>query len=164
MDIDARLLALETRLRQAEDYIEIMNLLMSYGPLVDSGTGEPAADLWVPGGGYNFSYGISSGVRIEAPDDLVAMYESEGHRNLVATGVSHFTGTPKLTVDGDNANAVGYSFVILKEGDRWIVWRGAINHWTLRRTDAGWRITERFNRTLDGSADSHETMRKVLAI
>jgi hypothetical protein len=82
---------------------------------------------------------------------------------LVKTGVSHFTGTPKITVDGDRARAVGYSFVILREGDRWFIWRGAINQWTLVRGEAGWRIQERFNRTLDGSPDSHEVMRRVLA-
>lgn len=149
-------------MRVAEDRLEILDLLNSYGPLVDSGSGADAAALWVDGGGYNFSGGMSGGTRLEAPGQLVAMYESEGHKGLVSTGVSHFTGTPKITVDGDGAQAVGYSFVILKEGDRWFVWRGAINHWTLARTPQGWRIVERFNRTLDGSPDSHETMRKVL--
>ncbi len=162
MDIDARLLKLETRLRAAEDKLEILDLLQSYGPLVDSGSSEPAAALWVEGGGYNFSGGMSGGTRLEAPAQLVAMYESEGHKGLVSTGVSHFTGTPKITVKGDSAEAVGYSFVVLKDGESWFLWRAAINHWTLARTEDGWRIVERMNRTLDGSPDSHETMRKVL--
>ncbi len=162
MDIDQRLLSLEARLRAAEDKLEILDLLMSYGPLVDSGSSEPAAALWTEGGGYNFSGGISGGTRLEAPDQLVAMYETEGHKGLVSTGVSHFTGTPRITVNGDSAEAVGYSFVILKEGERWFVWRAAVNHWTLARTADGWRIQERHNRALDGSADSHDTMRKVI--
>ncbi len=162
MDVNARLLALEARLRATEDRLEILDLLNSYGPLVDSGSGQEAAALWVKGGGYNFSGGISGGARLEAPEQLVAMYATEGHMGLVSTGVSHFTGTPKITVSGDSAEAVGYSFVILKEGERWFIWRGAINHWTLARTGEGWRIVERFNRTLDGSDDSHNTMRKVL--
>ncbi|MFT3966366.1 MAG: nuclear transport factor 2 family protein [Sphingobium sp.] len=164
MDIDARLLALETRLRAAEDHLAILNLLNSYGPLVDSGSSEEAAGLWAAGGGYDFSGGMSGGTRLEAPAELVAMYESDGHKGLVSTGVSHFTATPKISISGDAAEAVGYSFVILKEGDRWFVWRGAVNHWTLARTEAGWRIAERHNRTLDGSADSHATMRRVLSL
>lgn len=164
MTIEERLEALEARLRGAEDRLEILNLLNSYGPLVDSGSAEEAAALWVPGGGYNFSGGLSGGTRLEAPEQLVAMYETDGHMGLVSTGVSHFTGVPKITVDGDSATAVGYSFVILKEGDRWFIWRGAVNEWSLLRGDAGWRIKERFNRTLDGSADSHAVMRRVLAI
>jgi SnoaL-like domain len=160
--IESRIAALEARLLHAEDRLAILDLLMQYGPLVDSGSSQEATALWVDTGGYNFSGGFSGGTRLEAPAELIAMYDSEGHKDLVATGVSHFTGTPKITLNGDEAEAVGYSFVILKEGERWFIWRGAINHWTLRRTDAGWRIVERFNRTLDGSEDSHATMLKVL--
>ena len=162
MSIEDRLAALESRLRTAEDQLEIIALLNTYGPLVDSGSSEDAAKLWVEGGGYNFSGGLSGGTRLSAPDELVAMYENQGHKDLVNTGVSHFTGMPRITIHGDTAKAVGYSFVILREGDRWFVWRGAINEWTLVRTADGWKIQERFNRTLDGSQDSHDTMRKVL--
>ena len=163
MNTEVRLAALESRLRAAEDHLEILNLLMSYGPLVDSKSSEPAAGLWVNGGGYNFTLPAGGDTRLVAPDQLVAMYEGEAHKWLVNTGVSHFTATPKITLNGDTANAVGYSLVVLKEGDRWFVWRAAINRWTLTRTDHGWRIVERFNRTLNGSSESHETMREVLA-
>jgi hypothetical protein len=163
MDVEQRLAALEDRLRKAEDQLEIIALLNSYGPLVDSGSSEAAAALWIDGGGYAFSGGLSGGTRLAAPDELVAMYESAGHKGLVATGVSHFTGMPRIAIDGDRAEAVGYSFVVLKEGERWCLWRAAINHWTLARTPDGWRIAERVNRTLDGSPESHATMREVLA-
>lgn len=163
MDMEQRMAALEARLMAAEDQLEILRLLNSYGPLVDSGASEAAAALWADGGGYNFSGGISGGTRLTAPAQLVAMYETAGHRELVSTGVSHLTATPRITVTGDTAEAVGYSFVVLKEGDRWYFWRAAINHWLLVRTPDGWRIKERFNRALDGSQDSHGTMRKVLA-
>lgn len=162
MDHGERLEALERRLRAAEDQLEILQLLNSYGPLVDSGESEAAAKLWVDGGGYSFSGGISGGTRLEAPEQLVQMYESAGHKDLVRTGVSHFTGAPRITVNGDDAEAVGYSFVVLREGERWYLWRAAINHWKLARTPGGWRIEERLNRTLDGSEDSHDTMRKVM--
>ncbi|HTH27883.1 MAG TPA: nuclear transport factor 2 family protein [Sphingobium sp.] len=162
MGIEQRLEALEARLRAAEDQLEILRLLNSYGPLVDSGESKAAAALWVEGGGYNFSGGFSGGTRIVAPDDLVAMYESEGHKGLVATGCSHLTATPRITVTGDTAEAVAYSYVVLKEGERWYLWRAAINHWTLVRTAEGWRIMDRHNRALDGSEESHDTMRRVL--
>lgn len=160
--LTARLDALEARLRAAEDQLAIQNLLNSYGPLVDSGEAAAASALWVDGGGYNFSGGIAGGTRLEAPDQLVAMYETEGHMGLVNTGCSHLTATPRITVTGDTAEAVGYSYVMLKEGERWYLWRAAVNHWQLVRTPDGWRISERFNRALDGSTDSHDTMRKVM--
>lgn len=163
MSTEERLAALEKRLRAAEDHLEILNLLNSYGPLVDSGSAQDAPQLWADDGGYN--YGLQQGgTNRLAKDQLHTMYESEGHMGLVNTGVSHLTAPPRVKVAGDRARAVGYSFVILKEGDRWFVWRGAINEWTLERTADGWRIRERFNRTLDGSKESHETMRKVLEL
>jgi hypothetical protein len=74
------------------------------------------------------------------------------------------TAPPKISVKGDAAQAVGYSLVILREGDHWFVWRAAINHWTLTRTPDGWRIVERHNRALNGSPESLDTMRKVMTI
>jgi hypothetical protein len=168
MTTEDRLAALEKRLQAAEDHLAILNLLNSYGPLVDSATAQAAGELWVEGGGYNFGLNDGGSKRLAAPDEIAGMYSWDGHMHLVETGCSHLTATPKITVDGDQAQAVGYSFVVLREGERWYLWRAAINHWTLRRTDEpgnlGWRIVERFNRTLDGSKESHETMRKVLAI
>lgn len=164
MDRDARLLELERRLQRAEDQLEIQNLLMTYGPLVDSATAEPAGALWEPGGGYSFTLPDGGTKRLSAPDEIAGMYAWPGHLDLVNTGCAHMTATPKITVNGDDAQAVGYSVVILKEGDRWFLWRAAVNHWMLKRTSEGWRITERYNRALDGSPESHETMRKVLEI
>ncbi|MFM5929709.1 MAG: nuclear transport factor 2 family protein [Novosphingobium sp.] len=164
MDRDARLLELERRLQRAEDQLEIQNLLMSYGPLVDSATAEPAGALWQPGGGYSFTLPDGGTKRLAAPDEIAGMYAWPGHLDLVNTGCAHMTATPKITVTGDEAQAVGYSVVILKEDDRWFLWRAAVNHWTLRRTADGWRIVERYNRALDGSPESHATMKKVMEI
>jgi len=161
-NVEERLAALEARCRKAEDHLEIQNLLMTYGPLVDSATAEPAGKLWVEGGGYNFTKPDGEAARLSAPDEIAGMYNWPGHLELVNTGCAHLTATPKITVDGDSAQALGYSVVILKEEGRWFLWRAAVNHWTLRRTADGWRIVERFNRPLDGSPESHETMRKVL--
>lgn len=156
MSIDKRLAVLEDRLRAAEDRLEIMGLLNLYGPLVDSGEGQAAARLWVEDGVYD---GFRRAV---GHDDLAATYDLDSHKNLVAIGMSHFTATPTITVIGDEAQAVGYSFVIIREGERWIVVRASINHWSFSRTPQGWRIVERYNRMLDGSDDSLATMRRIL--
>jgi len=158
VSVEERLEALESRLRTAEDQLEIIRLLNSYGPLVDAGESQAAAHLWVEGGVYD----VGGVRRIQAYDDIAAMYDSEGHRNLINTGASHLTATPRITLQGDDAEAVAYSFVVLKEGARWFVWRASANHWTLKRTPEGWRIVERFNRVLDGSKESHATLRRVM--
>jgi hypothetical protein len=51
MSIEARLAALEARLRAAEDQLEIIRLLNTYGRAVDSGASRPAAQPWIEGGG-----------------------------------------------------------------------------------------------------------------
>ncbi len=161
MTLEDRLAALESRLRAAEDHLAILNLLNSYGPLVDSGTADAAAALWVEGGTYDFG-GNAGGTQMIAPEDLAAMYRSQGHLALVDNGCAHLTATPAIAVEGDTATALAYSFVVSREGERWFLWRAAVNHWVLTRTEAGWRIVERHNRVLDGSPESHATMRRVL--
>lgn len=156
MSVEDRLAALEKRVQVAEDHLEIIRLLNSYGPAVDSGSSMPAARLWTKDGAYDAG-GVA---RLVGHDEIAGMYEWEGHKELVNKGVSHLTATPRITVDGDNAEAMAYSFVILKEEDRWFLWRASVNHWTLARTPEGWRIVERYNRVLDGSEASHEVMHK----
>jgi hypothetical protein len=157
MDLEERLLAIEARLRSAEDQLAIIRLLNTYGPAVDSGSAQAAADLWVEDGIYD-----AGGVTRFTPDGLVAMYNDEGHQGLVHAGVSHLTATPRIEVHGDTAEAVAYSFVILRRETEWFIMRGAINHWSLVRTDKGWRIQERLNRVLDGTLQSHEVMKRAL--
>jgi hypothetical protein len=162
MSIEERVAALETRLRKAEDHLEILNLISAYGPLADSCSVEAAAAQWVPGGGYNYGTPDGGTQRLEAPGPIEQIWRQKGHVELTSTGSAHMSATPKIAVRGDEADAVGYSLVIKREGERWFVWRAAINHWTLVRTAGGWRVQEKFNRTLDGSDESHEVMRRIL--
>ena len=162
MSLEGRVAALEARLRTTEDHLEILNLLNRYGPLVDSGSSEAAAALWIEGGGYNYSGGSSRETRLEAPAELIAVYEGSGHQTLVKTGAAHLLAAPTITIEGDRASAIGYTVVVLRESDRWYILRAAINHFTLVRTPDGWRIAERFNRTITGTEESHEVMRRIL--
>jgi hypothetical protein len=164
MTTEDRLAALEKRLQAAEDHLEILNLISAYGPLADSCSVDEAAGQWITGGGYNYGKPDGDTVRLEAPQELRHVWEQAGHVELTRTGSAHTAATPKIVVRGDTAQAVGYSFVIKREGDRWFVWRAAINHWTLVRTPQGWRVEEKFNRTLDGSDASHEVMKRILAL
>jgi hypothetical protein len=164
MTTEDRLAALESRLQKAEDHLEILNLLMSYGPLADSCSVDQAAAQWADGGGYNYGKPDGGTVRLAAPDQLRQVWEQQGHVELTKAGSAHMSATPKIVVKGDSADAVGYSLVIKREGDRWFVWRAAINHWNLVRTPQGWRVQEKFNRTIDGSDESHEVMKRILTL
>lgn len=161
MTLETRLTALEKRLQAAEDHLEILNLLSRYGPLVDSGSGQAAAALWIEGGHYNHGMPGGENAIKEARGDLAAMFESESHQCMVAGGVSHLTATPRIIIEGDVAEAIGYSYVIVRDGESWAVWRAAVNYWSLLRTPEGWCIKERLNRAVDGSEESLMIMRGI---
>lgn len=160
MTVEERLAALETRLHAAEDELAIMRLLASYGPLVDSGQSEAAAAMWIDSGLYDYSGGAVA----TAPDGLVAAYEGPEHQGLIADGCSHLTAPPRITLQGDRAEALAYSYVARRRDGEWFLYRAAINHWHLVRTDdaafGGWRIERRTNRLLEGTEDSYAVMRK----
>ncbi len=160
MSVETRLAALEDRIRALEDELAIHRLLSRYGPLVDSGSGADAAALWTAGGTYEFQAGAET-TRLEAPADLEMLYAGDFHQGLIATGCSHLTVAPVISVRGDRAEAVGYSYVIVNDGDRWAIARAAVNHWTMVRNAAGWRVEQRVNRTLVGSVESHELMQSA---
>lgn len=155
MSLEARVGKLEARLQEAEDQLAIIRLLSTYGPAVDSGSCSEAADLWAEDGAYD----VGGLHRAEGHAAIAALYEAEGHQGLIHKGSAHLTATPRITLNGDTAEAVAYSFVVLRDDKDWGVWRASANRWTLRRTEGGWRIVERFNRTLDGSEASHAILR-----
>lgn len=158
MSLEERVAALEARTRQLEDHIEILNLLAGYGPAVDSGQSAAAARLWDADGVYD----VGGVARVQGHAELTALYEAELHQGLIRQGSAHITAAPRVVVDGDTATAVAHSVVVRRTGDTYDVWRASANHWHLRRTAAGWRIAERYNRTLDGSAESHEVLARAV--
>lgn len=148
----------EARLSAIEDELSIFRLLASYGPLVDSGCADAAANLWVKDGIYDPG-GVGPTTGREA---IASLYHMERHRELVEHGAMHHTAMPKITLNGDHAEAVGYSFVAENSGESFSLWRASINRWRLRRTEDGWRIIERRNRLLDGSDEAQALLKSVL--
>lgn len=151
MTIEDRLLALENRLRRAEDELAISRLLASYGPLVDAGDADAVAALWTEDGEYDVD-----SRHMASRADVAAMVRSSGHQALIRGGSAHFLGPVHVDVDGDNAVAVCESILVRRNDaeDGYRVWRAAANHITLQRTAAGWRIVKRTTRALDGSLEA----------
>lgn len=145
---DARLSALEARLREVEDQVAITRLLASYGPLVDAGDTR-AAHLWTRDGRYDVE-----GWPMESRDDIAAMIASPAHQGLIATGAVHLLGAPAVTVDGDTAVAVCHSLLLRHREGGFEVWRAGANRIDLVRTDQGWRVSSRVTRPLDGRPEA----------
>jgi SnoaL-like protein len=155
MTVEERLAALEQRLRRVEDELAIGRLMASYGPLVDAGDADAVAALWAEDGEYDVE-----GWHMRNRADVAEMVRSRAHQGLIDGGAAHFLGPVCVDIDGDDAIAVCESIVVRRDDDGggYWVWRAGANHVTLRRTAAGWRITKRTSRALDGSTEARDLL------
>jgi hypothetical protein len=148
-----RLTLLEQRVQRLEDEVAVLRLVNSWGPAVDTGSSRAAGGLWHEEGVL-----VSDLSQLEGPDAVLAMVDSEGQQALIAQGCAHVQSAPIVTIDGDTAEAVTYSQVYLHADEGHQVWRVSANLWEFGRTPAGWRVTRRSNRVIDGSTEAHEIL------
>jgi hypothetical protein len=149
------LAALQLRVRELEDFRDISQLVSQYGPSVDSGGADAAADLWVEDGEFAVVGGEMS-FTMKGRGDIAAMVESEGHQNLIRNGCAHVLTAPHIEVHGNRATGRSYALNIRwdPENDRFRVARVSANKWNWVRTDKGWKVAERVNSNLDGAQAS----------
>ncbi len=157
---DARIAALEERVRLLEDQLELYRLISSYGPAVDTGSSDAAGALWHENGYYEFE--AEGTHRLDGPAEVAAMVLSDGHQALIRQGCAHILALPVVRVNGDTAAATGYSRVYRHTDNGYEVWRVSANHWDFRRTPAGWRVEGRVNQTLDGSPEARAILARAL--
>jgi hypothetical protein len=145
----------EQRLQLLEDEREIADLISSYGPLVDGGAADEVAALWTEEGVYDVDEVLLQGQRA-----IAAMVRSRHHQAWIEGGCAHFLSPPRVHVFADEAIAVCHSLMVVNQGGTFdgqasfAVRRATAHHWALRRTPAGWRVTERTSRVLDGRAEA----------
>jgi len=147
---------LAAKVRALEDQVEIMQLVAQYGPAVDSGSGEAAAALWTEGGTFD----AVPHLRMRGRDDIIDMVHGDGHQSLIHNGCGHVLTVPHVVVGGDHATGRSYALNIRwdADADRFWVARVSANTWRWVRTPQGWRITERINANLDGTAEHREML------
>jgi uncharacterized protein (TIGR02246 family) len=158
-DLKDELAALKARVRKLEDQAEIAQLVAQYGPSVDSGSAEATAQLWtqdgvfaVVGGEHTFS--------MDGREQIAAMVNGAGHRNLIRNGCAHVLTVPHVEVRGDEASGRSYALNIRWDpaADRFWVARVSANTWRWRRTESGWKVVERVNANLDGGSGPRELL------
>lgn len=156
-DLTSQLLARVTAL---EDRFEIADRMARYGNAADSGSAQTAADLWTEDGTYDA--GIMS---MTSSSEVAEMLLKDHHQGFMANGVAHVCTPPIVVVDGDEAVSTCYSIVILRDqpSDGFRVWRVSANRWEWVRTSAGWKVTSRVNRSLDGTEEARALLRDSLA-
>jgi SnoaL-like domain len=154
--VEARLAALEGRVRHLEDQLAIIRLINSWGPAVDTGSSQEAGALWDESGVLE-----SDMSRLEGPAAVVAMVESDGQQSLIRRGCAHVQSAPIVSIDGDRAIAIAYSQVFLHADDGHEVWRVSANRWECQRTASGWRLTRRVNRVIDGEPAARSVLEQA---
>ncbi len=156
-DINARLDALEARVREHDDFIAICQVVSAYGPCVDSLAADGAADLWTATGTYDT-------IRVATGHAAIAgLFKGPPHTDIVAKGSAHVMALPHVDIDGDTAVATGYSTVFVHENGEYKPWRVSANRWELVRTPRGWKVQNRLNRTLNGDQGAREILRRAVA-
>ncbi|GAB2635511.1 nuclear transport factor 2 family protein [Prescottella soli] len=145
--IEDRLELLEQRVRLLDDHNQIMRLLYSYGPSVDSGLSTIASGLWIEDGVYDVDTGLMDG-----RSEIETMVQTDPHQGFLKQGCGHVMSPARITVSGDNAVAVCHTQLILRQPDNdgYQVSRVTANRWELIRTSAGWKVAIRTSRLLDG--------------
>ncbi|MGO4443391.1 nuclear transport factor 2 family protein [Mycobacterium sp. 2YAF39] len=155
---EERLAGLERRLAAIDDERAIERLIASYGPLVDCGEADAAAQLWATDGSYDVE-----GWPMRSRADVAAMVRSDAHQGLISRGCCHFLGPAVVSVTGDDAVAVCESILLIHRGEGFSVSRAGANHFRLRRIDGRWQIEARTTRTLDGKAEARDLLAKGVA-
>ncbi|HTU38844.1 MAG TPA: nuclear transport factor 2 family protein [Acidimicrobiales bacterium] len=156
--LSKRLASLEARVRALEDQAAVLRLVCSWGPAVDSGDSEAASGLWDERGVLE-----SDLSRLEGPAAVAAMVQSAGQQALIRQGCAHVQTAPIVDIVGDDAVVTTYSQVFLHGEEAHEVWRVSANRWECRRTPAGWRLTRRVNRVIDGSSAPRELLANALS-
>ncbi|WP_427869535.1 nuclear transport factor 2 family protein [Leucobacter luti] len=136
---------LAERLGVLEDRAEISDLVARYGPIVDSGSGAALGEIWTPDGRYE----VGDEFALAGPD-VPGLTELPPHQAYLREGCAHVLTPAAVRLDGDEASAVNHSVVLVRRGEQWIADRVSANEWRFARTAAGWRVTLRRNRLLDG--------------
>jgi hypothetical protein len=157
--IEARIGRLEERIRELEDLVEINQIILAYGPSVDSGSADAAAKLWDREGSYEFQADVPA---LHGQDAISAMVRSEGHRAHLRRGCAHIVTAPHVAIDGNTAVATCYSLMhhYVADTGAFQVSRVSANRWELIRDVTGWRVVRRTNRLLNGD----EAARSLLAL
>ena len=170
-ELEARIAELEGRLARAEDHLAIHNLIVRYGLAVDLGDAEGVAAVFTPDAEFDVGGGASQvdGRRVvyrgreQIKRELVL---GPGHQSLLPD-CAHTIGPVVIRVEGDRAEATGYSRIYHREqkgqaGDHTALFRLGYNRWELaRQPDGGWLIARRTSRVV-GDPEAHALFRQGL--
>ena len=153
-DLEARLAALEARVRELEDDRAIRDLLSRYGFTADNCQDEAFVQLYTEDGRIKVAanararehFGVDEWIEYEEHEGIRAFItHPNGHHSPALYGKSmHLQGNNFVTyIDGDEAVASGYQVAIAVDENGPRVISAGNNEWKLRKVEGEWRIAER---------------------
>ena len=152
--LEAKLAALEARVRELEDDRAIRDVLSRYGFTADNCQDEAFVALYTEDGAIRVAanakakaaFGVGEWIEYEGHDGIrTFITHPKGHHSPALYGKSmHLQGNNLVTdVRGDEAVACSYQVAIAVDDDGTRVLSAGNNQWRLRRVDGEWRIVER---------------------
>jgi SnoaL-like domain len=163
--------SVEDRLRAVEDKLAIYQLIASHPPAADSGNDRYYLDAFTPDGVMDLGYGKS----IDGSDAIAAVVRTPEHKAAIAGGLCHFSGLPRVEIDGDKAIAISYLQIVTPNRDAppvavsghgtssgFRIHRCGVNLWELVRTPDGWKVKRRTLRLLEGSPEARDLLTQAV--
>ncbi len=147
MTVEAKLKALEDRVRDLEDQGQIREVLARYGFNADLGRSQEWVDLWTGDGVYDLDSRKWTGR--EQLHELIAS-PTEPHKRDVENRSQHNVLNLFIRIEGDRAWAEGYSVVVLNKDGQFGLWTCGYNHWDFERHDGQWLLQRRYRRDIGG--------------
>lgn len=150
---------LKRRVQALEDFVDISQNVAQYGPDVDYGSAEAAAQLWLEDGVYD----AVNAITMTGRDAIRRMVNGEGHQKGLENGCGHVLTTPHIVVNGDEAVGRSYALKLYWDETTQRFWIGRLsaNRWRWKRTAEGWKVAERVNANLDGTALHRELFKPL---
>jgi len=155
-----RLELLEARVRQLEHERELRELLARYSFTADLGRTREYADLYTEDGAIDLRG--QNMPRFEGRESIYADFINGPKASSRAGKAFHHAAPTVFFIDGDEAEAEGYSLMWVLEDDGSVEVRNAnYSHWRFRRVDGRWYIVERVVRLL-GAADAEKMFTRTI--
>ncbi len=151
VDLEARLLALESEVARLRDELDVMRVVASYAPSIDGGAAAEAPLLW----SEDCVYDSDADEPLRGRPAIAALSSRVGQLPI---GAAHFLNLPVVVVRGDEATVTCESHTFHQDEGRYVVARVSANRWELVRGDGVWRIRHRVNRLLDGTDEGRELL------
>ncbi|MBM4406710.1 MAG: nuclear transport factor 2 family protein [Chloroflexi bacterium] len=138
--LEARLTALEKRLRMVEDERDIAKVIIRYGFAVDTGDAKATGALYAA----DTLVDVDGKPAMKGRKGVEAMVLGEPHQRMLPN-CAHTMAPFVIEVRGDRAVATGYMRVYWRQGENISLWRLSVNRWELVRKKSGWEVARRWS-------------------